>query len=242
MKVEEKIAKINFLKRVSLESFEVSIYVENFFNNIEVEVYNSAAIEGNRVSLGDTKKILEGDQLVDYTVAEQQEIINLAKAYELMYREYKGKALSTDMVLELHRVIMKDRPYMAGAIRTVNVTASGHKSKKPIYSPFECVWVELCLMVESYYAKGYSPLERVSNLKCDFIQTHPFEDGNGRESRLLLNFALVSHGYIPITIRLEDRDNYISVLERCREERDNKYFLEYICDIVLEEYKKLLTD
>jgi Fic family protein len=77
---------------------------------------------------------------------------------------------------------------------------------------------------------------RAALLHIIFVGIHPFIDGNGRTSRLLLNLELMKNGYPPIVIRNENRIKYYNALDKAHTTKDNTDFIE----LVLEELNKTL--
>ena len=60
-----------------------------------------------------------------------------------------------------------------------------------------------------------SPIELASLFHYRYIRIHPFEDGNGRISRLIVNYILYRHGYPMIVVRTKDKKNYLAALSKC---------------------------
>jgi len=87
------------------------------------------------------------------------------------------------------------------------------------------------------------PLERAALVHIIFVGIHPFIDGNGRTSRLLLNLELMKNGYPPIVIRVENRLKYYAALDKAHTTGDNNDFIELIKEEVnkaLELYLKFI--
>jgi Fic family protein len=84
--------------------------------------------------------------------------------------------------------------------------------------------------------KELHPVERAALLNIIFVGIHPFIDGNGRTSRLLLNLELMKNGYPPLVIRNENRIKYYNALDKAHTTQDNKDFIE----LVIEELSKVL--
>ena len=93
-------------------------------------------------------------------------------------------------------------------------------------------------------AVSMHPVERAALLHVTFVGIHPFEDGNGRTSRLLLNLELMKSGFPPIIIRTENKLAYYEALDKAHTTGDNVDFIEMIkgeVDRTLDLYLKFLS-
>ena len=66
---------------------------------------------------------------------------------------------------------------------------------------------------------------------AEFVRIHPFADGNGRTSRLIMNYQLMTHGFLPVSIAKENRLEYFNVLEAYAVEQDIKPFADMIASL-----------
>lgn len=82
--------------------------------------------------------------------------------------------------------------------------------------------------------QSFHPVLRATLLHGEFIKIHPFIDGNGRTSRLLLNFELMRSGYTPIIIKKENRTQYYEALDHAHTTMDYHPFLEFVANLVVE--------
>ena len=76
------------------------------------------------------------------------------------------------------------------------------------------------------------PIELASFVHIEFVKIHPFIDGNGRTSRLLMNLELIKAGFPPVVIKLEDRLEYYKALDIANNENDYKPFLELMKKVI----------
>ncbi len=89
------------------------------------------------------------------------------------------------------------------------------------------------------------PVEKAGLLHAKFVNIHPFSDGNGRTSRLLMNFELMKCGFPPITIEKDDRFRYYEVLDTSGTKGDYEPFILFIAERAvdtLENYLEFLKD
>ena len=177
--------------------------------------YHSNAIEGNTLTLSETKVALEGITIGGKTIKEHLEVINHKEA--ILYVEdivRRQEPLSEWQIKRIHRLILKgiDDEH-AGSYRHENVVISGAKHIPPDYVQVKDLMEELIRNYEFNGQTALHPVERSSLLHIDFVKIHPFIDGNGRTARLLLNFELMKHGYPPVVIEKEDRAEYYAALD-----------------------------
>ena len=89
--------------------------------------------------------------------------------------------------------------------------------------------------------QDYHPVVRATLLHGEFVKIHPFIDGNGRSSRLLLNFKLMRSGYTPIIIKNENRAKYYEVIDLAHTTTNYGPFIELVSDLVIESEKLWLS-
>lgn len=193
--------------------------------------YNSNAIEGNTLTYDETAFFLregltsEGKPLKDYVEAK-----NHAEAIDYLQEVVKSKrTLTESFIKELHGLLLRDvdhtiakgadgklihKPLSAGKykVRPNHVlTLSGtiHKYAEPIKVLDEMQNL-LKWLKES---KKLHPVERAALFHYRFVCIHPFDDGNGRMSRLLMNLLLMQAGYPPCVVRNSKRREYLQSLE-----------------------------
>lgn len=208
-----KLEKIYSLKKEldskrPLSQSEIKRIKENF---IIKNTYNSNAIEGNTLTEMETRVIIEtGITVAKKTLREHLEVKNHVEALSYL-EELKEDKLSEYDIKSIHSIILNgiDR-FNAGKYRDVNVIIAG--ATHPTTDSF-LVPQEMQTLLE-WYNEGPLSIDRIIKLTCDFINIHPFIDGNGRTSRLLTNLELLKLGYPPITILTVDRLDYYQVLDK----------------------------
>ena len=180
--------------------------------NIEY-THNSTAIEGNTLSLAETKLIIEdGISPSGKNMREVFEVFNHSKAFAYASRCIaEGKPLDKNIVKDIHSILMEN--IMPGGIyRNVNVYISGVRHTPP--NPDEA-YRQLEYFYADMNANGQKmhPIEYAAWTHAEFVKIHPFVDGNGRTSRLLMNYQLASAGYLPVSIPVARRLEYFETLE-----------------------------
>ncbi len=180
--------------------------------------YNSNAIEGNKLSLKETYLVLrEGITVKGKNLKDHLEAKNHEEALKYLFELVDSKkriSISNSLIRELHQLVVKDTEnQIAGVYRKTNVAILG-STHKPV--PGFRVQEEMNKFVQ-WVPNGMAklhPIEFAAKLHHRFVHIHPFEDGNGRTGRLLMNLFLMRQGY-PIAIILKsDRVKYYKALEK----------------------------
>ena len=209
--------------------------VRNYEQAFEIEyTHNSTAIEGNTLSLIETKVLLEDKiSIGGKELREIYEIINHNKAYRYIkgcIRE--GEPLDEHRVKDIHAILMENI-MIGGIYRNVDVYISGARHTPP--SPNEAYNKIKNFYIDLTCESGRNGIELAAWSHAEFVKIHPFVDGNGRTSRLIMNYQLMADGFLPISIAKESRLEYFKALESYAVEADLKPFADFIA--VLEEQK-----
>ncbi|WP_440948298.1 Fic family protein [Methanosarcina sp. T3] len=172
-----------------------------------VHTYHSNAIEGNTLTLQETKLILEeGLTIGGKSLREHLEVSNNAKAFDRMEELAKKKRSIDHIVIqEIHEIVTRSILEDAGRYRTRNVRITG-----AVKSPLD--WSKIVKLMDELIEKVAEskahPIETASFLHHRFVEIHPFSDGNGRVARLLTNLYLIARDYPPVVLKKEDRKKY----------------------------------
>lgn len=188
----------------ALERFEQSFAV--------AYAHDSTAIEGNTLTLIQTKAVLEdGVSIGGKTLREIYEVVNHDKAFRFVKaRIADGEPLSERLVQDVHAILMENI-LPGGFYRNTDVRISGASHHPPHPE-------EMFRQVKQFFADlstrtDLHPIELAAWTHAEFVRIHPFSDGNGRTSRMMLNYQLLSAGFLPVSIRKEDRLPYFENLE-----------------------------
>lgn len=191
--------------------------------------YNSNAIEGNTLTINETKVVLEGITVGGKTMREHLEVINHRDA--IIYVEeivHKEEKLSEWQIKNLHRLVLKGIiDEYAGVYRDQQVFISGAKHTTPVQF---LIHEKVEQLMDWYNTEGSQlhPVVRGAMLHAIFVGIHPFIDGNGRTSRLLLNLELMKDGYPPVIIKVENRLSYYEALDKARTTQDYGDFIQLV--------------
>jgi len=198
-------------------------------------VYNTNAIEGSTVQLDDVKEILEKQKPPKNH--DELESKNVAKAVEFI-RKTKHD-LSLDLIKKLHRICFEGTKSFAGRLRDVEVIIRNGKGEV-VHAGVPSTQLKSALddMV-SWHKKNrkkFKPLVLAAIIHNQFEHIHPFQDGNGRVGRLLLNFILLGNKYPPINILFGDRAEYYQTLQEYSKNHSLKPTLKFL----IKQYNKML--
>ncbi|CAH2295071.1 adenosine monophosphate- transferase FICD [Pelobates cultripes] len=198
---------------------------ESYYHHI----YHTVAIEGNTLSLSEIRHIIETRYAVPgKSLEEQNEVIGMHAAMTYVNTTLVSRvgSISIDDLLEIHRrVLGYVDPVEAGRFRTNQVFVGHHIPPHP--RDVEKHMQEFVQWLNSDDAMGLHPVEFAALAHYKLVYIHPFVDGNGRTSRLLMSVILMQAGYPPVTIRKEQRSEYYHVLELANE-GDVRPFIRFI--------------
>jgi Fic family protein len=187
--------------------------------------YNSNAIEGNTLTLKETKVVLEGITIGGKSMREHFEVINHKEAIDFVEAVIAGEeSFSERLIKSIHQLVLKNIDNEnAGIYRRENVLIAGADHRPPDYLH---VAELMGGFVKAYHNFTGHPLERAARLHVDFVKIHPFLDGNGRTARLLMNFDLMKSGYLPVIFQVANRLAYYEALDKAHVENDYRDFFD----------------
>lgn len=226
--------KLNSLKRRLDEHRPLpSEVVANLHEDLVLRwTYHSNAIEGNTLTLKETKVALEGVTVGGKTLCEHFEAINHrdAIAYVEAFVE-KKEPFTLHMIRTLHSLILKNiDDEHAGVWRRFNVTIAGAE-----HTPPDALHVPQLMEVFAHWheetGKILHPVELAARTHTDFVKIHPFTDGNGRTARLLMNLDLMCAGFPPVVLPVESRLVYYEALDAAHVCGDYTGILDLICSL-----------
>jgi len=202
--------------------------------------FHSNAIEGNTLTLRETKVVLEGITIGGKSINEHLEAINHKDAIlfleELVKKDNK---LTLRDIKDIHRLILKGIDnFNAGTLRLENVRISGATHIPPDYLKLAEELEKLMINYGSW--QNLHPVIRAGLLHGEFVKIHPFIDGNGRTSRLIMNFEVMKQGLPPIIIQKDKRFDYYDALDKAHVTADYTDFINILLDLEIEMLKKYL--
>ena len=236
-------AKKNRLDELRPLSAEALAKLEHYYD-IEL-TYTSNAIEGNTLSAVETTLVIEqgvtigGKPLKDHLEAlDHYDAIR----YVRDLARPPGAPFSENDVRSLHSLVVKrSRPDIAGRYadlaRYVRTEAGRHMFPSPAEIP------PLMGDFASWLRAAPDTPETAFTAHRRLVDIHPFNDGNGRVARLLMNLILIRAGYPPIAVRPEDRPAYIRALQQAQAGEGAESFDDLLyqrLDATLDEYLSAL--
>jgi len=191
--------------------------------------YHSNAIEGNTLTLVETKVVLEGITIGGKSMREHLEVINHKEAIGFLEDLVEeDNDLNEFDIKNIHNLVLKGLDNAnAGKYRKENVIISGAKHIPPesILVPEQ---MEQLIFRYDEWCEKYHPLVVAALLHGEFVKIHPFIDGNGRTARLLMNFEAIKNAYSPIIIKNELRSQYYEALDKAHITNDYTDFVKLV--------------
>ena len=213
---------------------------------LELEyTFESNRIEGNTMTLRETDLVInEGLTISGKSMREHLEVINhqeaIAYIKDLMQ---KNTPINEREVLSIHNLILRGiHPEDAGRYRKVQVMIQGssHMPPQPFLVTKEMkdffIWFET-------NKNSLHPILLAAEMHERLVTIHPFIDGNGRTSRLVMNLILLQHGYIIANIKgdYESRMQYYQALETAQTKNNKEDFLLFIAQMEKESLERYLS-
>ena len=177
--------------------------------------YHSNAIEGNRLTLPETRAVLEdGITIAGKPLKDHLEAVNLAQALDFIEELARAETpLGEREVRDIHAIVLRSIDVdNAGSYRRINVRIGGTDYMPPEALAVPERMAELGRWLGS--DKPEHPLIVAAIAHAWFETIHPFIDGNGRTGRLLANLLLMRHGYPVTVLRVEERARYYTALDQ----------------------------
>ncbi len=214
--------------------------------------YHSNHIEGNTLTFGETKAlILHGITAGSKPLKDHLEVTGHNEAINWVLDVVKGEhPLTEKFIRELHSLLLKE-PYEARAITpegnptTKKITVGAYKTTPNHVrtATGEMFWfatpeetpAKMYDLINWYREREITDIEPIllaAEFHYRFIRIHPFDDGNGRTARILMNFVLMKHVYPPAIIKTEDKEHYFFALRQA-DAGTIAPFIEYVAENVV---------
>ncbi|TDE05487.1 Fic family protein [Flavobacterium hiemivividum] len=220
-------AKLNLSKQIKNNSFTEALEIEY--------TYNTNSLEGNTLSLNETELVVnEGQTISGKSMREHLEAINHQEAIAFIKNKVESNTIFTEKeLLSIHAIILRGiLPKEAGHYRAVSITI-----KDRSFTPCEPASIprELEALFNWYEMNKnlIHPIILAATIKQRILTIHPFINGNGKVSRLIMNFVLLQHGYLIANIKAENesRNRYFQSLKESISKENNDAFTLYLAQI-----------
>lgn len=208
-------------------------YMQDFITR---STYHSNAIEGSTLTYAETYAIIYNDNNFKINNKEPREIygaINHKKALLYVFDNINNP-LSESLIKNINKIINQDIKDIEG-YRKINVIIKGSEHIPPKSS--------LVANMMFYFVYNYNNevvddlFEKIAKYHIEFEKIHPFEDGNGRTGRLLINYELLKNNVAPVVIETSDRVKYFELLRK----EDVKGLSEFLKELSSKELERMKT-
>ncbi len=202
--------------------------------------YSSNAIEGNTLTLIETKVIIEdGLTIGGKTLREIDEATGHARAYDFIFDLVTNDDITLSDIKNIHKLFYQNiDPQNAGNFRTQKVFISGMDVTLPAPEEISKLMIEFKSDLKNLKDKIH-PIEYAAAVHNKFVTIHPFLDGNGRTARLLMNLILLKAGYSITIIPPIYRAEYIACAYQGNK-GSNLEFINFLSAMVYESQKEML--
>ena len=236
--LKARLASARPLPEAALSKIEEALAIEY--------TYESNRIEGNTLTLQETALVVEeGLTIGGKSLREHLEAINHNEAIAFIKDIAQGEEPITERtILQIHALILRgiDRQN-AGRYRTVPVLISGSRHVPPQPYLIEKQMEDFLLRFREMESEGIHPVDIAAYLHDELVRIHPFIDGNGRTSRLLMNLYLLRHGYVMVLLKgdAESKLAYYKALEASHVDKETAPFRQLVEQAELEALQRYIN-
>ncbi len=239
MKYQHILDKAEKYHKLSADTDPLAL--RNWEEAFEIEyTHESTAIEGNTLSLMETKVVLEdGISIGGKKLSEIYEVVNHLKAYRFIKEKIaEARKLDEAMVKDI-QAILTENIFAGGFYRNVNVriTGAAHTPPEP---------QEAYRQIKNFYADLEWKSQKEDSITyaawthAEFVRIHPFADGNGRTSRLIMNYQLMAKGLMPVSVPQAARLEYFKCLEEYAVNGNIEPFADFVAGLEEQRLDELL--
>ncbi|MFH1359202.1 MAG: Fic family protein [archaeon] len=200
--------------------------------------YNSQRIEGSTLTLKETANLLEKGISPAKPIKDIREAESHKKVFDNMMNHKKD--LNLNIATYWNKILLDEtKPDIAGKIRNHQVALARSKFIPPFPAELDTLLYEFF----EWYKKNKDslhPVELAALVHLKFVTIHPFGDGNGRVSRIMMNFVLKKNKYPFLDIPYEKRNSYYNALERAQIKKKENIFLQWFFKRYVQEHKRYL--
>ncbi len=223
--LDNKLLEISNLIKKNKKDLPKTIMEKNLLDFSIKFTYNSNKLEGNTLSLKESYLLLKDQISPQKSIKDIKEIQDHQRLFLELIKS--KQVINKKNLLDWHYKLLKEtNKDVAGKIRTYSVEIAGCKFKPPTPIELNFELGDFFNWYDKNYKK-YNPVIFAALIHLKLVTIHPFGDGNGRISRLLMNLVLNNSNYPLFIIENKDRKSYYSSLERSQLKEDDSYFLNW---------------
>ncbi len=202
---------------------------------------SSSAMEGNTLNQQEVDEVLNGRVVAGHSLTEHMSVVGNKDAMSYaMACARERKPLSQNVIRNIHSLVLMDQPLTKGKYRRVKVRLKGADSS-PVQIDLIEPRVNDLLNINTQRKKVMHPIERITRFYLEFQSIHPFEDGNGRTARVLLNLELMQNSYPPILFTTSDQDAYKKAMREFFNSHDASKMIRLISEKVENAMERYLS-
>ena len=201
--------------------------------------YNTNKIEGSTLTLRETALLLEKGITPSRRPIED---VKETEKHKQVFHEMLSYTKEVNLITLLHwhkQLFEETKKDEAGKIRNYSVGISGSKFPPPAPIDLDFLLTDFFDWFKQNRTKIH-PVYLAALVHLKFVTIHPFGDGNGRLSRLFMNYVLNKNKYPMMVIDYSDRNSYYNALEQSQLKRDDTIFAQWFFKRYLKEFEKYL--
>ncbi|EIN15182.1 Hypothetical protein, Fic protein family [Mycoplasmopsis agalactiae 14628] len=207
--IDQKLKQLNTLRAFSPSE------KNRFLNDFSIEnTFNSNAIEGSTLTLRETVLVLRGIKIETKPLKYHLDAIGHKQAFDyILDLVDNSEEITERRIKDIHFLVLANKRMDAGRYRNMQVSILGAKHKPA--SPF-LIESKMQQLLDEYNNSSENVIVKIAKFHLDFESIHPFNDGNGRTGRLLLNLQLMKNKLPPIDIQYTNRIKYYQCFDDYR--------------------------
>lgn len=199
-------------------------------------IFNSNNIEGSRIPAREVKRIIETGDTKYRNANEVKEVYNSIDAMGYIQQGFKFNIPS---VKRLYYILTRDLLMSNGLLYPKGFKKVGNIVNNMETTPPESVIHELTELLDHYKAnkKKIHPLKLAMDFHLRYEEIHPFQDGNGRTGRMMMNKILMSNGYFPVVIHAENSRSYFNSIAKASQRKNVRTYYQFMLQQALKTYQ-----
>lgn len=225
--------------------YEKQSNIDVFVSILQDDIFNSNKIENNTLTYSDVVNLLSNQTHESNKKYSKDEIEILAykEALDYVMHDIYNFEINEDTICNIQYLLVRGvKPEEAGLYRRGSLDYVGIRGSSVQLLEGHLVedFLQDSINMINYECDSLHPLIAIARFKQRFVYTHPFFDGNGRTSRILMNTLLLKIGYYPFVIKATDRQTYFKALEDSMKQDDIDIFVKWWLTAYLQNLKNLV--